>query len=59
MYVLKILFQLYPSGKILLEVSEKVCSIIEHCVEFINISKRLCMFIKTALILSKLEYGLL
>lgn len=43
---------LYPSIKILLEISEKVCSIIEHCLEFISNSKRLCMFTKIALILS-------
>lgn len=50
---------LYPSIKILFGVSEKVCSIIEHCLEFIKISKRLCTFTKTALILSKLEFALL
>lgn len=41
------------------DVSEKLFSIIEHCLEFINMSNRLCMLTKTALILSKLEFALL
>lgn len=54
-----VLTLLYPSINILLEVSEKVFSIIEHCLVFINMSKRLCILTKTDLILSKLEFSLL
>lgn len=49
----------YPSIKILVDVSENVCSIIEHCLELMNVSKRLCILAKTAFILSKLEFALL